>query len=277
MTVVTLVSRLFTDPPNDALEACLVEDSAHIFTGAQGTHVACIQIALSLLSDGDTFLVIDGIFGDDTADAVFDYKDARQILGPGQVTPDKIVGKRTLQSLDDEMSIFEEQSVANDELVSSTVLGSPHDHSTCPFSNFPSPGSGGRVSHFGLPVNPLPGRSINLGGEGEAAYLGFEDFLPSPQIGPPRPFTSSLADHSVQNICMRDAPIGMNGSVDAGRDEILRIAAAGCRFTFCGDVPEFRDALNSLGQADHDFFLTDPRFSNPPPTKPAEVLVITIA
>ena len=275
MAVMPLVSQLFTNPPNPDLEACLVDDAAHIFRGAQGTHVACIQIALSLLSDGAVFLVIDGVYGDATATAVFNYKNARHILGPGQVTPDDIVGKKTLQSLDDEMSVFEEQSVATDELVSSTVLGSPHDHSACPLSGFSAPGSGGRVNHFGLPVNPLPGRRINIGGEHETDYLGFEDFVPGNIGGQPRPFTSTLSDHSVQNICLRDAPISMNGSTTAGRDEIRRIAAPGCRLTFCGDVQQFRSELLSLGNVDDDFIMTDPRFLSPP-TATAEVLVITI-
>ena len=269
-----LVSQLFTNPPNPDLEACLVDDAAHILQGAQGTHVACIQIALSLLSDGTVFLVIDGVYGGATATAVLNYKDARNILGPGQVTPDNIVGKQTLQSLDDEMSVFEEQSVATDELVSSTVLGSPHDHSACPLSGFSAPGSGGRVNHFGLPVNPLPGRSINIGGEHETDYLGFEDFVTGAVVGPPRPFTSTLSDHSVQNICLRDTPISMNGST-AGRDEIRRIAAPGCRLTFCGDVQQFRSELLSLGTVNDDFVLTDPRFLSPPAAT-AEVLVITM-
>lgn len=272
----TLASRLFTDPPNAALEACLVDDAAHILIGSRGDHVACVQIALSLLSDGEVFLVIDGIFGQATADAVFDYKDERQILGPGQVTPDNIVGKRTLQSLDDEMAIFEEQSAAVDEFVSSTVLGSPHDHSTCSVDGFHALGSGGRVNHFGTPVNPLPGRSVNLGGQHETDYLGFEDFVPERVVGSSNPLTSGIPDHAVQNICLRDAPIMISGSKDAGRDEILRIAAPGCRVTFCGDVPLFRDQLLSLGTVIRHLVMADPRFQNPP-TATSEVLVITVA
>jgi len=271
-----LVSRLFTDPQQPELEACLVQDSAHILTGARGSHVACIQIALSLLSDGKVFLVIDGVYGGATASAVFDYKNARQILGPGQVVPDNIVGKRTMKSLDDEMSVFEEQSAATDEFVSTTVLGSPHDHSTCPLSGFSAPGSGGRVNHFGVPVNPLPGRSINIGGEHETDYLGFEDFVPNAGIiGPPRPLTTTLSDHSVQNICLRDTPISMNGSTTAGRDEIRRIAAPGCRLTFCGDVQQFRSELLSLGRVDQQLLMADPRFLSPP-SATAEALVITM-
>jgi len=277
MVVMPLVSRLFTNPPHAELEACLVDDAAHIVVGAHGAHVACIQIALSLLSDGAVFLVIDGVYGQTTAAAVFDYKDARHILGPGQVTPDDIVGKRTLQSLDDEMSIFEEQSTATDAFISTTVLGAPHDHSTCALSGFSAPGSGGRVNHFGPPVNPLPGRSINIGGEHETDYLGFEDFIPDAgAAGPLRPLTTTLADHTVQNICLRDAPISMNNSRIAGRDEILRIAAPGCRVTFCGDVQQFRPELQSLGTVDRQFLMSDPRFLTPP-TATAEALVITIA
>lgn len=275
MVIMPLASRLFADPRNAELETCLVEDAAHILVGARGAHVACIQIALSLLSDGAVFLVIDGVYGQATAAAVFDYKDARHILGTGQVTPDEIVGKRTLQSLDDEMSIFEEQATATDEFVSTTVLGAPHDHSSCALSSFSAPGSGGRVNHFGLPVNPLPGRSINIGGEHETDYLGFEDFVTDPAvIGPPRPLTRTLRDHSVQNICLRDTPISMNQSTAAGRDEILRIAAPGCRVTFCGDVQQFRPELQSLGRVDLQFLMADPRFLTPP-TATADALVIT--
>jgi hypothetical protein len=173
------------------------------------------------------------------------------------------------------MSIFEEQSTATDEFVSTTVLGAPHDHSTCPLSGFSAPGSGGRVNHFGLPVNPLPGRSINIGGEHETDYLRFEDFVMGSVIGLPRPLTTTLSDHSVQNICLRDAPISMNQSQTAGRDEIRRIAAPGCRLTFCGDVAKFRSELLSLGSVDLHFVLADPRFLTPA-TSTAEVLVITI-
>ena len=67
----------------------------------------------------------------------------------------------------------------------------------------------------------------------------------------------------------------MNGSTTAGRDEIRRIAAPGCRLTFCGDVEQFRSELLSLGNVDDDFVLTDPRFLSPP-TATSEVLVITI-
>jgi len=93
--------------------------------------------------------------------------------------------------------------------------------------------------------------------------------------GPPRPSTTTLADHTVQNICLRDSPISMNGSSIAGRDEIRRIAAPGCRLTFCGDVPQFRTELLSLGTVEKEFLITDPRFQSPP-TATAQVLVITI-
>ena len=77
------------------------------------------------------------------------------------------------------------------------------------------------MNHFGLPVNPLPGRSINLGGEHETDYLGFEDFVTGAVIGPPRPFTTTLGDHSVQNLCLRDAPISMNGWMRDSTDASL--------------------------------------------------------
>jgi peptidoglycan hydrolase-like protein with peptidoglycan-binding domain len=275
---VPLVSKLFTSPFDAKLEACLVNDSAHIPQGSQGEHVRKIQIALNELSDGKVFLIIDGIYGPKTAAAVRAYKNApnRRILGPGQTTADDIVGKRTIKSLDDEMDIFENESPAEDTLVSTTVRGSEHNHSLCPFSAFPAPGSEGRVNHFGLPINPLPGRKINLGGEGETKYLGFEDFVPNLGLeGPPRPLTSTIPSHSVTNICIRDAPISKDRSSTKGRDEIRRIAAPGCRFTFCGDVPEFRNELLSLGLVIQHMILTDVRF--PQGNHPtSEVLVIII-
>lgn len=268
-----LVSKLFTVPFDADLEACLVRDSAHFPPGSRGESVRKIQIALNQLSNGKLFLVMDGIYGSKTAAAVKAYKTQRRIRGPGQPTPDDIVGKLTIKSLDDEMDILENESPAEDRFVCSTVLGPCPDHNTCPVSAFPCPGSKGRVSHFGLPVNPLPGRKINLGGEGEAKYLGFEDFVTSPVIGPPRPFSSVIRSHTVMNICLRDTPIGKDGDERKGRDEIARLAAPGCRLTFCGDIPQFRNSLLSLGVVIEHLLMTDVRF----PTRQdpvAEALVI---
>ncbi len=104
-----LSSKLFVQPTRLVrLENCLTDDAWHIARGQRGEHVLRIQSALNQLSAGpgrENFnLKQDGVYGPLTADAVQAYKSApsRRILGPGQKTPDKIVGKRTIESLDDE-------------------------------------------------------------------------------------------------------------------------------------------------------------------------------
>jgi hypothetical protein len=99
-----LVSRLFQG--NSKLEACLVNDAAHVTLGAQGEHVAKIQFALFSL---DTLKIdrpelVTQTYGPSTAAAVLSYKTIRQIINRSyQTTPDSIVGKMTIASLDAEM------------------------------------------------------------------------------------------------------------------------------------------------------------------------------
>jgi hypothetical protein len=162
------------------------------------------------------------------------------ILGPGQKTADDIVGKRTLRSLDDEMEILENEQDPGSELVEATTAGKNHDHTKCPKNN-QLPGPDGRVSHEGTPINPQGfGRKINIGGEGETSYLGFEDFVTIPEngsvFGPPRPFAETLPPKCASDICMRSTPI--NRTI---RREINRIALPGCRLTAAGD-----DAIKAL-------------------------------
>jgi hypothetical protein len=99
-----LVSKWFRD--NERLQKSLVSDPAHIVAGDVGPHVALIQGALIVL-DAD---VISGdelsteSYGKSTADAVLDYKTRRGIINRSyQTQPDPIVGKMTIQSLDNEM------------------------------------------------------------------------------------------------------------------------------------------------------------------------------
>jgi peptidoglycan hydrolase-like protein with peptidoglycan-binding domain len=132
-----LRSLLFTSPqPDPRLEACLVEDSAHITPGSRGEHVEKIQTALNQLSAGpgrENFnLLVDGIYGNATASAVVVHKNKRGILQPGQTTADNIVGKRTIRSLDDEMDILEREVPPFSGLIAPTDAGAPHDHTTCP-------------------------------------------------------------------------------------------------------------------------------------------------
>ncbi|MEO8050260.1 MAG: hypothetical protein ABI833_07565 [Acidobacteriota bacterium] len=103
-----LLSNLFRG--NRALEACALQDSAHITHGATGDHVAKIQFALFSL-DGLTIDRTDLVFqqyGRSTAAAVLAYKKRRQIINQTyQSTPDDIVGKMTIAALDKEMRLRE--------------------------------------------------------------------------------------------------------------------------------------------------------------------------
>lgn len=99
-----LVSRLFRG--NKKLEACLVDDAAHVTLGAQGEHVAKIQFALFSLDTLkiDRTELVTQTYGSSTAAAVLSYKTKRRIINHSyQTAPDSIVGKMTIASLDAEM------------------------------------------------------------------------------------------------------------------------------------------------------------------------------
>ncbi|WP_020470879.1 hypothetical protein [Zavarzinella formosa] len=104
----------------------------------------------------------------------------------------------------------------------------------------------GLVSKEGTPLNPKPGRKINLFGEGESA--GFEDYssdidfcshtfsngnAPAGVTIGNRPWTNDprkppgIPDKSVNNISCRGSPI-----FPVTINEILRIGASGCRVTY---------------------------------------------
>ena len=167
-------------------EECLVRDSAHIVPGERGSHVAKVQQALVLLGAaviGPGEIQAE-LYGTSTAQGVLRFKGPpRNILNTalGQRTPDNIVGKQTIQALDDAMVALESQPDPNppatSRLVSLTIAGSPHDHpNLCPRGAFPGPD--GRVHHLGTPINPQGfGNKINIGGEKETQYLGFEDVV----------------------------------------------------------------------------------------------------
>ena len=252
-----LQSLLFTSPDVDPhLEACLVDDAAHITPGSRGDHVAKIQIALNQLSEGpgrENFsLVVDGVYGTATAAAVQVYKNARGILQPFQSSADNIVGKRTIRSLDDEMDILEREVPIFSGLIAPTPFGVPHDHTLCPT---PPRVSGdlldGHASHRGTPINPIgQGLMINIYGEGETDYLGFVDFATEPQFANGRTLTSTLPSDSASDIAMRSAPISA-----ITNNEIKRlarpVAEGGCRFTYASNQTTFatpRPAILGLGQ-----------------------------
>jgi hypothetical protein len=99
-----LRSKLFKNDP--AIEACLVNNSAHIKEGAVGEHVSKIHTAL---------FAIDGLsvsadelrtqrFGKSTSAAVLAFKTKRRIINYSyERQVDNIVGVMTMGALDEEM------------------------------------------------------------------------------------------------------------------------------------------------------------------------------
>jgi len=99
-----LQSNLFRN--DQLLQACLVNDAAHVTIGAIGNHVAKIQVALTDLDR----LSIDSAelsakrYGPSTAAAVLSFKKKRDIVNRAyQSQADNIVGKMTIAALDREM------------------------------------------------------------------------------------------------------------------------------------------------------------------------------
>lgn len=248
-----LSSKLFTQPTrNLRLDNCLKDDAWHIKQVQRGEHVRLIQTALNKLSEGpgrENFnLKVDGVFGPLTGNAVQAYKNAasRRILQPNQKTADKVVGKRTIESLDNEMQIHESILPTYGGLIAFDHLGFPHDHSKCPKPTWDGTmGPDGRITHHATPMNPLGrGRMVCIGGVQEVAYLGFKDYVPDPKqdkemlpswVGG-RPFTRELPNRSCSDICLRSAPI-----TPFLQQELKRIASHGCRLTYASNVGKFYD------------------------------------
>ena len=105
-----LRSKLFKGDP--ALEACLIDHSAHLKEGAAGEHVAKIHTAL---------FAMDGLsvssdelracrYGKSTVAAVLAFKRKRNIINYSyEKQVDNIVGKMTVAALDEEMLRKEQQ------------------------------------------------------------------------------------------------------------------------------------------------------------------------
>lgn len=258
-----LSSMLFTSPrPDPQLESCLVSDPAHIGEGINdvGEHVRRIQIALNELEDAG--LDVDGIFGELTGDAVEEYRNEREIFSPGEVTAGRIVGKRTIKRLDEDVSEFEGLTPPSIGLVSPTEAGDPHDHSLCPTPpRVSAPGADNRAQHRGTPINPIGNAMrINIYGEGETDYLGFTDFATEPQFASGRPLTSALVSGCASDVCMRSAPINA-----VTLEEIRRLAQSalvgGCRFTYASNQERFatpRADILSLGTVRQQHRIADP-------------------
>jgi hypothetical protein len=108
-----LQSQLFKG--DDALLACLNDDSAHIFFNRArpmaGPHIGKIQDALFILLHEaviDQREISAAQFGESTEAAVAAYKNKFQIINRTyQQTPDKIVGKMTIEKLDRDFAVRE--------------------------------------------------------------------------------------------------------------------------------------------------------------------------
>jgi peptidoglycan hydrolase-like protein with peptidoglycan-binding domain len=99
-----LKSHLFRG--DKALEACLVQDSAHVTLGAAGVHVSKIHAALVDLDGAtvDAAEVSAKRYGPSTASAVLAYKRKRNIINRAyQTQADNIVGKMTIAAMDNEL------------------------------------------------------------------------------------------------------------------------------------------------------------------------------
>jgi hypothetical protein len=102
-------SNLFAG--DQKLEACQVDDAAHLTLDARGDHVAKVQMALFAID----WLKIDPAelrsrtYGRSTAKAVLAFKTKRRIINRAYETrPDDIVGKMTIARLDQEMTQWEQ-------------------------------------------------------------------------------------------------------------------------------------------------------------------------
>jgi hypothetical protein len=92
------------------LEACLVDDQAHLTRGVKGDFVSKVQAALMFIADAviDETELDSQTYGPSTAAAVLDFKQRRQIINRAyQQKADNIVGKMTIKALDDELAIAE--------------------------------------------------------------------------------------------------------------------------------------------------------------------------
>jgi len=127
-----LQSQLFRGDAK--LEAAAVSDPAHIVLGATGEHVRKIQRALIQLEGAA--IVPDGIYGPATAAAVLGYKRKRTIINRSyQTQADNIVGKMTIQRLDDELESRQEPT-------------DPQPPRPCRISPPPNPNTGAIVRFF---------------------------------------------------------------------------------------------------------------------------------
>jgi hypothetical protein len=102
--------------PSQRLNACEVQDSAHVQLGDAGDHVRRIQQALIRIDNAQIAPseLTSATYGKSTADAVLKYKTHRNIINKSyQTKADNIVGKMTIRSLDDEILVREKTMSAD--------------------------------------------------------------------------------------------------------------------------------------------------------------------
>lgn len=107
-----LVSLLLKDEPR--LQACLVNDTAHVVPGATGRHVGLIQKVLLVLEKAPISAgeLRSSLYGSTTTAAVLAYKRKRNIVNRAyQTTADNIVGKMTIAKMDNELSLLDLRAV----------------------------------------------------------------------------------------------------------------------------------------------------------------------
>lgn len=112
-----LKSELFRGDPR--LEKVLVSDAAHVVIGDRGEFVSKIQFAALLLGGGriGPAELFHQQYGPETAGVVLRYKADRKIINLAyQKTPDNIVGKMTIRSLDNEMRAYEARQRATNSV-----------------------------------------------------------------------------------------------------------------------------------------------------------------
>ena len=103
-----LKSYIFAKDP--VFEKCLADHAAHIVPGSRGQHVRKIQGAIEAI-DGTPFDENEWstmTYGPVTAKSVLDYKIARDIINRNyQQSADNVVGKMTIERLDEDMTALE--------------------------------------------------------------------------------------------------------------------------------------------------------------------------
>src|SRR5687767_3464246 len=96
-----LRSCLFRNDPR--LQACLVDNAAHVLLGCVGEYVSRLQLALMVLDEPSIAReeLASGRYGPSTARSVLDYKTRRNIINRSyQQSADDIVGKMTIARMD---------------------------------------------------------------------------------------------------------------------------------------------------------------------------------